>query len=233
MYSRCSPEYLARFLEVIPFQLSLSFSRISRSKENRRRAKERKESLWKEYLLIENNRDYLRFITVAGEQRLDAWSIFHGMTRPRMDSYLFDNRHKLFPSLLLVWIIHDANVPLLVGGKSGETGRIGGRWKLGIISRFYIAGNEGSLRAVLSSFTSSKRLNIEFRPNNTRWGCTRVVFNRVKPLGEIFVVHAPREKLYVVPRPPAMCATNSYSSFFSSKEKNIGLKFFHRRERAY
>lgn len=100
--------------------LSLSFSRISRSKENRRRAKERKKSLWKEYLLIENNRDYLRFITVAGEQRLDAWSIFHGMTRPRMDSYLFDNRHKLFPSLLLVWIIHDANVPLLVGGKSGD-----------------------------------------------------------------------------------------------------------------
>lgn len=189
MYSRCSPEYLARFLEVIPFQLSLSFSRISRSKENRRRAKERKKSLWKEYLLIENNRDYLRFITVAREQRLDAWSIFHGMTRPRMDSYLFDNRHKLFPSLLLVWIIHDANVPLLVGGKSGETGRIGGRWKLGIISRFYIAGNEGSLRAVLSSFTSSKRLNIEFRPNNTRWGCTRVVFNRVKPLGEIFVLY--------------------------------------------
>ena len=62
----------------------------------------------KEYLLIENNRDFGRIIyalprwLVAGEQRLDAWWIFFGMTRPRMDSYLFDNRHKLFPSLLLV-----------------------------------------------------------------------------------------------------------------------------------
>lgn len=140
MYSRCSPEYLARFLEVIPFQLFLSRYESRGqfvSKENRRRTNETRNT-WKfvkrtgkEYLLIENNRDFGRIIyalprwLVAGEQRLDAWWIFFGMTRPRMDSYLFDNRHKLFPSLLLVWIIHDANVPLLVGRKNESRGRGG------------------------------------------------------------------------------------------------------------
>lgn len=111
---------------------TICFERKSKEgKRNKKYVKMFVKRMGKEYLLIENNRDFGRIIyalprwLVAGEQRLDAWWIFFGMTRPRMDSYLFDNRHKLFSSLLLVWIIHDANVPLLVGRKNESRGRGG------------------------------------------------------------------------------------------------------------